>query len=144
MIATAADIAKSILWGFQSKGSPINNLKLQKLLYYSQAFHLSIYDAPIFGERIEAWVHGPVVPPVYGEYKSFRWSPIAISGPVTLAENHSAHVDSVLAAYGDFTAWELERLTHSEDPWKQARAGIPPDQSSTAPITHQSMKDYYR
>ena len=143
-MATASDVAKFILGYFQSKGAPINNLKLQKLLYYCQAHHIVICDSPLFGERIEAWVHGPVVPPVYGEYKSFRWSPITIGSFVTLREQHSDIVMSVLAAYGDYSAWDLECLSHSEDPWKQARNGIAPDQSSTAVISHESMKAYYR
>jgi uncharacterized phage-associated protein len=144
MITTASEVAKFILGHSQSRGVPINNLKLQKLLYYSQAHYLVSYDTPLFGDRIEAWVHGPVVPPVYGEYKSFRWSPILIEGSAKLSEKHSGLVSSVLAAYGDFSAWELERLSHSEDPWKQARAGIAPDQSSNAVITLESMKAYYR
>lgn len=140
MITKASEVAKHILVHFQAKGAPINNLKLQKLLYYCQAWHLGIYDKPLFHDRIEAWIHGPVVPFVYRAYKAFQWSPITVDSGSTLPGECGDHVESVLKAYGSFSAWELERLTHSENPWKQARGGIPPDQSSHAIITHESMK----
>lgn len=75
-VTTASIIAKHILGACKAKQDFITNLKLQKLLYYSQAWHLAIYDEPLFQDRIEAWVHGPVVPSVFREYRSFRWSPI--------------------------------------------------------------------
>jgi uncharacterized phage-associated protein len=141
---SAHTVAKYVLFHFQEKGEPINNLKLQKLLYYIQAWHLTLFDKALFHEDIEAWVHGPVVPSVYREYKGFRWGPITVSSPVEFSAEDGKHADEVLAAYGKFNAWELERLSHSENPWKQARAGLAPDASSNAVITHESMKAYYR
>jgi uncharacterized phage-associated protein len=126
-------------------GDPISNLKLQKLLYYAQAWHLALYDRALFGERIEAWVHGPAVPPVYGIFKGWAWQPIsdasgvpAFSGPI------KKHLDQVMRQYGPKNAYELELLTHSERPWRDARGDIPPDAPSTAVITHPSMRDFYR
>lgn len=143
-MATASDIAKFIVGQFHSKGMPINNLKLQKLLYYSQAWHLALKDNALFNERIEAWIHGPVIPPVFQEYKSFRWSPIVIEDvTVQLAQKTQAHVEEVLAQYGRFSSWDLERMTHNEDPWKIARGGLPADISCTNLITHDSMKKFY-
>lgn len=37
----------------------ISNLKLQKLLYYEQGYHLAIFDTPLFDADIEAWMYGP-------------------------------------------------------------------------------------
>ena len=54
----------------EDAGDLISNLKLQKLLYYAQGFHLALYDQPLFPEAIEAWTHGPVVPDLYRHYKS--------------------------------------------------------------------------
>jgi uncharacterized phage-associated protein len=141
MSDTASNIAKYILAHFRGSGAPINNLKLQKLLYYCQAWYLSIYDEPLFADKIEAWVHGPVVPIVYQEYKAFRWSPITSEVSYDPKDpDFVEHLNGVLLAYGGFNAWELEKLSHSEDPWKQARAGLAPDQPSKATITHESMK----
>ncbi|HUZ03805.1 MAG TPA: type II toxin-antitoxin system antitoxin SocA domain-containing protein, partial [Acidobacteriaceae bacterium] len=59
---SASDIAKYFIASFQKKNKAISNLKLQKLLYYAQAWHLALYGSPLFSDSIEAWVHGPVVP----------------------------------------------------------------------------------
>ncbi|MEO7994526.1 MAG: type II toxin-antitoxin system antitoxin SocA domain-containing protein [bacterium] len=94
-------------------GDPLSNLKLQKLLYYAQAWHLALRDEPLFPERIEAWVHGPVVPEVYRRYKEWAWQPITEDppypqvGPETLE-----HFNEIMDTYGMSTAYELERLTH--------------------------------
>lgn len=49
----------------------------------------------------------------------------------------------VLGIYGNLEASVLERLTHSEDPWKEARAGLAPDAASTREISQSSMQRYY-
>lgn len=144
MTTSASSVAKYILHYFQKKNSSINNLKLQKLLYYSQAWHLALNDTPLFSDRIEAWVHGPVVPSVFREYKAFRWSPIIPpAGACELDDQAAKHIDEVLSAYEGFSSWDLARLTHSESPWKAARAELAPDVPSSRPISHDSMKRYY-
>ena len=55
----------------EDAGDLISNLKLQKLVYYAQGFHLALYDEPLFLEAIEAWTHGPVVPDLYRHYKKY-------------------------------------------------------------------------
>jgi uncharacterized phage-associated protein len=146
---TASCFAMHVLGAFQGKGENITNLKLQKLLYYSQAWYLANYDKPLFDDPIEAWVHGPVVPSVFQEYKVNRWSPIGIDYPACLhgrwLPNHlRQHLDNILSAYGNLQGWDLERLSHREQPWLTARGGMPPDASSNAVITHDSMKTFYR
>jgi len=44
-------------------------MKLQKLVYYSQAWALVWDEEPLFTERVEAWANGPVVPDLYREHK---------------------------------------------------------------------------
>ena len=67
---TAFSVAKYFLFlSDEEAGDTISNLKLQKLLYYAQGFHLALNDSPLFAESIEAWTHGPVVPVVYQLYK---------------------------------------------------------------------------
>jgi uncharacterized phage-associated protein len=144
MTETASNIAKYILCHFRAKGDPIDNLKLQKLLYYTQAWYLAINGIPLFSDQIEAWVHGPVVPSVFREYRAYRWSPITADVSYQPDSGTANHIDVVLVAYGEYSAWDLEKLSHSEEPWKQARAGIPPDQSSRSIITHESMRAFYQ
>src|SRR5258708_40323860 len=44
---------------------PLTNLRLQKLLYYAQAWSLVLRESELFPEEIQAWRWGPVVPAVY-------------------------------------------------------------------------------
>lgn len=147
---TARKVANLILVAARDRHMEISNLKLQKLLYYCQAWYLAALDFPLFSERIEAWIHGPVVPPVFGDFKVNRWRPIDLSGVITEPIEDGdprwpVHdlVIEVMNAYGDMTGPELEALTHNEEPWKIARNGIPSDEPSTSTITHQSMRAFY-
>ena|SRR5438874_12846315 len=141
---TARRVADYIVSFLSEHGDPVTNLKLQKLLYYGQAWHLALHDTPLFDERIEAWTHGPVVPPVYGDFKEWAWNPIPPQNEQHLPERAEALVKEVLDVYGSFGAYQLERLTHEEDPWKNARRGLAPDEPSNNIISQDDMKAYYR
>jgi len=142
---TAKRAANYILRCMHDSGEPISNLKLQKLLYYAQGWHLALKDEPLFNERIEAWVHGPAVPPVYGSFKQWSWQPIDWDpGKVDLPAPAKEHLDRVLERYGPLTAFHLEQLTHREAPWLKARKGIADDEPSHAVISCESMRAYFR
>jgi uncharacterized phage-associated protein len=144
-ITTGRRIADFVICFSREHGDPVSNLKLQKLLYYAQAWYLALNDHALFDERIEAWVHGPAVPPVYGDFKQWSWQPITMNvDPPNLEEGVVAHLNEVMDAYGGFSAYELERLTHDEDPWRNARQGLAPDEPSHMVISHDDMRRYYR
>ena len=145
MAYRAQEVAETIIELSRKRAiSDLTNLKLQKLLYYSQAWHLALFDAALFSEDIEAWIHGPVVPRVFGTFKEYRWN--VIDRPVNplMDEAVVRHVNEVLVAYGKFGATDLERLTHSEQPWIYARRGIAPDEPSRNVISTNHMKSFYR
>lgn len=143
-MATARDVARYVVRYFQEAGDPVTNLKLQKLLYYVQGWHLALKGTPAFNDRLEAWIHGPVQPGVYGMYKALRWNPITVESDCPkLDDELKGHVDEVLKVYGVESGYQLERRTHTEPPWIQARGHLPPDQESTAVISPTSMKDYF-
>lgn len=124
--------------------SPVSNLKIQKLLYYVQGWYLGIHSKAVFHENIEAWAHGPVVPDVFHALRHHGWNPVPKSDEVITLEPHiDAHVRDVLRAYGKFSAAQLERLSHTEAPWLDARAGLPSDAPSRAVITHKAMKEFF-
>lgn len=102
-------------------GDAITNLKLQKLVYYAQGFHLALNNGvPLFEEPIYAWEHGPVVPPLYHDYKEFGANPLPVPEAIN-AEAFSKEqielIDEINDVYGQFSAWKLRDLTHSEKPW---------------------------
>jgi len=126
-------------------GDCITNLQLQKLVYYAEAWHLAIYDEPLTGADFEAWIHGPVVPSLYRRFRQHRWDPI--SDPVEdpgLDPDIQEHLNEVLDAYSRFSAWDLERMTHNEQPWQSARVGLDPDEPSDRVISPEEMKRFYR
>ncbi len=99
----------------------ITNLKLQKILYFAQAAHLSVYNKPLFKEEIEAWKFGPVVPSVYHKYKHLGNKPIEDIYPkLVLTEDLKTFLNSVWTIYGKFSAAELVEITHNHKPWKEA------------------------
>ncbi|MGA7027993.1 MAG: type II toxin-antitoxin system antitoxin SocA domain-containing protein, partial [Candidatus Acidiferrales bacterium] len=64
----------------EDAGDSLSNLKLQKLVYYAQGFHLALYGEPLFPEVIRAWRHGPVVPELYHALKQFGAGPVKMEG----------------------------------------------------------------
>ncbi|WP_367402606.1 Panacea domain-containing protein [Kocuria marina] len=100
---------------------PIGTLKLQKLLYYCQAWHLATDGTPLIPDRVEAWKHGPVFPGIY--YKHAYETALSSwdqGDPSGITGLDRKIVDSVLEVYGTKSGWALRDLTHSEDPWKNA------------------------
>lgn len=141
---TAKEVADCILKFCNDCGDLISNLKLQKLLYYSQAWNLALQGKPLFEEDIEAWVHGPVEPGTYVRFKQSGFKPINLKVARTFDAALESHVKNVMEIYGGMSGFDLERQTHSEPPWQDARKGLAPDESSHNVISKQSMRAYYK
>lgn len=143
-MATAQEVGRYIVRFYQEAGDPVSNLKLQKLLYYVQGWHLALYGVRAFPDRLEAWVHGPVQPGVYGTYKQYRWNPITDDvAPIQLDGELKEVVDAVLAEYGTDSGYELELRTHGEPPWLRARGNLPPDVESKNALDMETMKAFF-
>lgn len=137
------EVANYFIWLAQETGSFVSNLKLQKLVYYAQAWHLAIHGTPLFSEDFQAWVHGPVIPELYQKYKSFRWQPITVDVTLQLPPTLIKFLESVSDEYFSCDGYELERMTHSEAPWILARGGIAADVAATNQIEKTWMKEFY-
>ncbi|KAA6316016.1 hypothetical protein EZS27_033616 [termite gut metagenome] len=126
MVYKALDIANKILaqTSRSTYDEPISNLKLQKLLYYMQGFHIACFGEPLFDEDIEAWLYGPVVPCIYEQFKSNGNKGIEYSGGViTLSGKEEALFNEVYRVYGAYSAIGLMNMTHEEMPWKSTETG---------------------
>jgi uncharacterized phage-associated protein len=144
-VTTANHVADYFLAFCHQHGDVLTNLKLQKLVYYAQAWHLALKDKSLFDDRIEAWVHGPVVPSLYRRFKKYGWEPIALQPHAPAFTNGTEkHLVEVFSVYGRFTAWDLERMTHQEKPWRVARRGLESDEEGHNEIAPQLMRDFYR
>lgn len=143
-IASVCDVADFLLCFSKKHGDVLTNLKLQKLLYYSQAWYLVIFGDVLFDEQIEAWVHGPVVYSVWDRFKVYQWSPITEEPRETnLPLRVKEHLIEIFRVFGKYTAYDLELMTHKEEPWKKARHGLPVDEASNNVIAVSDMKEFY-
>lgn len=144
---TASNIADYFIWKSAQEGKPITNKKLQKLIYYAQAWHLVFNEGkPLFNEDIEAWVHGPVVRSVYQLFKKFGFNPIISKVDKNPIEDiqEKELLDQVWKIYGTMDAEYLEMLTHREDPWQKARQGNESTERSSTVIDLGQMESFYR
>lgn len=120
------DIAKYFLsLADEDAGDLISNLKLQKLVYYAQGFHLALYDTELFPEEIEAWTHGPAIPELYFIYQDYGSNGIPVPTDVDfrIYDSQSRELlDEVYQVHGQFSAWKLRNMTHDEPPWKSVYA----------------------
>ena len=139
-------IADFLLVESRERGEILTNLKLQKLIYYAQAWYLALRDKSIFDEDVQAWVHGPVLPSQYHRFSLYRWQPIVseITRPEIGDKEVESHLYEIIEVFGTETAVALERMTHQEAPWIEARNGLPPDAICTNVISKDSMRTYYR
>ena len=134
------DVAAYIL----ARMETMTTMKLQKLVYYSQAWSLVWDEKPLFEEAIEAWANGPVVRDLFDYHRGmYEISAIPIGNPRLLNQEQQDTVDAVLEYYGDKPAQWLIELTHMEDPWVQARKGLPRLERGNRVISLDAMADYY-
>jgi len=134
------DVAQYIL----AEMGEMTAMKLQKLVYYCQAWSTVWDDKVLFNERIEAWANGPVCPDLYDAHKgSFKISDMGMGRPSRLNQSQKDTIDAVLHYYGKKSAQYLSELTHSERPWMEAREGLGPTERGDEEITPAAMVEYY-
>lgn len=140
---SALDVAKYIL----ENAGEMTTMKLQKLVYYCQAWGLVWDESPLFKEPIEAWVNGPVVRELYEAHRGlFSIDASKITTDLAnLDANQKDTINNVLRYYGGKPSKYLIDLTHEEDPWRLARerAGLSPMERGAAVISHADMAEYY-
>ncbi|NQU66475.1 MAG: DUF4065 domain-containing protein [Candidatus Marinimicrobia bacterium] len=115
----------------------ITNMKLQKLVYFANAFYLAMKEEcePLFRERIQAWKWGPVVEDLYHEFKEFGGSGIQRPAvrklylteesdliseyyPIPEDEFSISVLDIIWTIFKDVSASDLSNMTHVEgSPW---------------------------
>ncbi len=139
-MANVFDLAQYIL----KKQGAITTMKLQKLVYYCQAWSLVWDEKPLFTEEIQAWASGPVVRELYDVHRGmFRITDLGKGNANNLEREEKETVDAVLEAYGDKPAQWLADLTHMEKPWIDAREDIAPGDNCENEISHASTTEYY-
>ena len=135
-------VAKYFLNRANHEGDLITNLKMQKLLYYAQAWYLvNFKDKELFEDVIEAWDFGPVIPSVYHQFKEFRHTPIdydvSDSSIKNIKDEDKEYLEEFYNKFINYSACDLVNMSHNEDPWKEAF------NSPSNVIVANKMREYY-
>ena len=120
----------------------MTNLRLNKLMYFAQAWSLVLYKKPLFAEQIEAWPFGPVVPSVYHKYKGYGKSQITTLDPHfrldLLDDEEQQLLFAIMAFYGEYSTRGLVDLSHEAgSPWAQACS------VNTAVIRQEDIRSFF-
>lgn len=137
----AADylLSRAAAEGKQDAPDLMTNLKLQKLLYYAQGFSLAIAGHRLFPEDVVAWQYGPVVPEVWRKFRDYEAKPIPEPKSLELdgvAAQELELLEDVYSVYGQFSAWKLRDLTHTERPWIET--------PQSEPISDSLMTEFFK
>lgn len=131
-------------------GKEITNKKLQKMMFYCQAYHIAKYRKNLIDNEFEAWVHGAVLPELYNEYSDHGYNAINKFNNQeynkireVFGEYLCRFLDKIIDKFSSFTGNQLEKLNHSESPWQEARKGYAPEQICNEIITKDSIYYYY-
>lgn len=143
-MAKALDVANYFLSRHEQDSGDdegISNLKLQKLTYYAQGFHLALTGDPLFSESIEAWAHGPVIPSLYHSFKVHGRdtipAPKNFDATAIFTKDQMELLEEVYDVFGQYSAWRLRSITHQESPWiKHA--------PNASEIPHSELTEYFR
>lgn len=125
----------------------VSTMKLQKLAFYSQAYSLVVYDAPLFENDFQAWANGPVCPELFHLHRGrFIVGPGELGSSdlaTSLSQIERKSIDAVLAVLGKYDGNALSNLTHQECPWIDARGGIGDGERCSSVISKKAIKNFY-
>jgi uncharacterized phage-associated protein len=127
----------------RASGEAITPLKLQKLIYYADAWFLANFDRALIPEDFQAWAHGPAIPEIYVKYRDLGWEAIPPESGAMPPAEVNPFLERVFEEYSQFSAKKLEKMTHEETPWLEARVGLPPEAASKKIISKLSMRNFY-
>lgn len=153
MAYSAFAVANAFIERAQDKGLALSPMKLQKLMYYAQAWHLKVLNAPLLDDNFCRWKYGPVIPAVYHEFKAYAYRPIS-SMATTRAKDADGHriptipeedktawslIDAIITRYGHIDAQTLSAMTHrAGSAWE---AGLNDKKTADGTvITHDQMR----
>lgn len=138
-VLTCFDVANYFSWLAGTLSSYVTHIKLQKLVYYAQGFHLALYDEPLFAEDIKAWDSGPVAPVLWREYTFYGYSPIPVPDKFDISiysEREIVLLNGVYSKFGHLDSFRLAQITQREHTWINAYPqGV---------ITQEAMKKYFK
>jgi uncharacterized phage-associated protein len=141
---TVHHVADYFLWLAHNDRLGVDHLKLQKLVYYAQAYHLAFRDEPFFDGDLRAWAYGPVSPELWRNYRyrrDYLEAPEAIDEAV-FSDDARELLEMIHARLRNESGLDLYRQTHAELPWIEADERAQAGGSDI--LSHETMRDYFR
>jgi uncharacterized phage-associated protein len=134
-----------------SEGLPITQMKLQKIIYFAEGYHMAKYDKPLISEPFQAWKYGPVIPVIYEQYKEFGSRPIvadidkftlgSMSQETDLSKSAKDAMEYTWQVTRDISAEKLSAWTHLENsPWNKVYS----DSDWSRRINEDDIKIYFK
>jgi len=143
-MTTANDVADYLISLAHERGETVNNLKLQRLLYYAQAWHLGMFGTPLFPEKFEAWMTGPVIPALYWHFKPSGIRPIPAPAAVPdLPGSVCRFLVEIAEDYLPIDEYDLDEMSTRDSPWRTARVGLDRGDPSRNEISEEEMRAYF-
>lgn len=142
----ATEIANWFIAKAAESGDLVTHLKVQKLLYYAEAWTEVITGKELFSEQMQAWAHGPVVPEVFQEFKAYGWNALPVPNNQEVPKVSDDVLDiltQVYDTYGELPAKTLEVMTHQDEPWIAARGNLDSESRCETVIPKQKIKEYF-
>lgn len=150
-MADINDVADYLIVQLSEAGETPSAHRLHKLLYYVQGWHLALHGCPIFAERFEAWVHGPICRRLFDRFYGDR-SLYGVVEPsdvrpgfsfdvLTLADRE--HIDRVLSDYAIYPTFQLMWMSRQERPWINARGTLALADRCERELSDEDMRDFF-
>lgn len=122
---------------FKKHDCAMDQMKMHKMMYFSQRESLMVSSNPLFDDEFQAWKYGPVLVSVRNEYQTGHM----FSGKYRLLkDNEKDLVESVFNRYDEYGSWQLSTLSHAEHAWLQARKGLADGESGNRKMSLSAMK----
>ena len=122
---------------FKISGTKIDEMKLQKLLYFAQRENIAITGEPLFKGTFEGWRYGPVSRKVRGAFTENE----GINAPTNEISLESKYiVKNVIYSYGEYASWKLSKLSHQEISWKNARVGLNQNENGNTVLSIEDIR----
>ena len=131
-------VAKYIIDTYKKmSGTTIDQMKLHKLLYFTQRENLAITGQVMFNEQFEGWKYGPVSRTVRD---AFTGTDIQINNS-DISNESKYIVNNIINQYGSYEPWKLSELSHKEYSWKQSRIGISENENGSRIIKIEDIRE---
>ena len=131
------DIAKYLTKKYKDeKKEEIDELKLHKILYFSQKEYIMLINDFLFEEDFEGWYLGPINKLVRKEYKFIKMGKEDIS----LKDIEKKIIDRVFDRYKDMDSYKLSNLSHKEYSWIKSRIGLKRGEKGNQKLLKEDIK----